>query len=425
MGSPSVDALACADAEAAFGLVARPRIVCRSSAAMEDGRAAAFPGVYLSVLDVDSVGGLAAAIADCWRSVFSPTAIRYVLRMAAEPLDLSMPVLVQTQVETEWYGIYASVDPVTGAAEPVADLSHAGPDALVNGARANVRARRERDRWMGTGVDDGVATSLDAVRRAALRLADHLQAEVDLEFALPADGGEPVILQCRPLTEAAWAPTGGDAVDSRRIPSAGRACAGGRAVGRATEPDGEADDGQSRIAVVERLTTADYGIVFRHAGVVMEQDASPLSHVAILCRELGVPFICGVDGARARLSGHRIAMNGASGEIEILDAAAAALAETPAARPPPPPPAAATLTSVELLLRVLAEGRPGVPPAAEADRIGRRYAQSLGSDSLRLTALPIGATELERLEQLGAALFGPDFSASAFLVDLAGPLTLG
>ncbi|MEA2687361.1 MAG: pyruvate, water dikinase, partial [Actinomycetota bacterium] len=417
MGSSAVDALAASDAEVAFGLVAGPRLVCRSSAAMEDGRSAAFPGVYLSVLNLDSIAGLGAAIVACWRSVFSPDTVRYLLRMAAEPLDLSMAVLVQTQVETAWYGVYASVDPVTGAPGPVADLSHLGPDALVNGSRATVRARREDGRWTGAGVDHGLGTSLDAVRRAALRLADHLQSEVDLEFAFPAAGGDPVILQCRPLTRAFSARTDRQAIDSRPGPIAGRGCAGGQAVGLATEPDVPPDDGESRIAVVKQLTTADYGIVFRHAGIVTEQDASPLSHVAILCRELGVPFICGVQGARMDLIGHRVAMDGASGAIEILEDEADG-----AARPgPPSSPPKPTMSAVELLLRVLAEGRPGRRPAAEAERIIRRYARSLGSDSVPVVAgLGIAADELDRLERLGVALFGPDFSAASFMADATG-----
>ena len=384
---------------------------------MEDGRSAAFPGVYLSVLDLDSVGGLAAAIADCWRSVFSPVAIRYVLRMAAEPLDLSMAVLVQAQVEASWYGVYASVDPVTGAGGPVADLSDAGPDALVNGAHATIEARRHADGWTGPGVYPGVAVSLEAVRLAALRLSDHLRTEVDVEFAVPSDGREPVILQCRPLTGVFRGPAidGAGAAGGRGV--LGRGCAPGRAVGLATALDGPTADDQPRVAVVEQLTSADYGLVFRHVGIVMELDASPLSHVAILCRELGVPLVCGIDGARAALAGRRVAVNGTSGNVDVFDDACEAPPEAPS--PPAPPP---TMSAVELLLRVLAEGRPGHVSADEADRIARRSANALGADSTCLTSSQLSAEDLEQLERLGADLLGPDFSAASFLDDLTARL---
>lgn len=415
MRGSAARALARADAEAAFGLLAAARVVCRSSSAMEDGGAAAFPGVFVSVLDLCSPTDLADAIVDCWTSVFSADAIRYVLRAGAEPLDLSLALLLQRQVEADWYGIYASVDPLTGAAEPLADLSDLGPDALVGGSGATLRARRRDGRWEGVDRTPSVSRSLEAVRRAAERLAAQLQSEVDLEFALLGSGGAPVILQCRPLTRI-----GRDQPGSRSVVGpgglGGRGCAGGQARGVAVEPIREgAPAGDARaIAVVERLTAGEHGIVFRHAGVVMEHDASSLSHVAILCRELGVPLISGVAGARARLRGRAVAIDGGSGEIEILAGPAAV------AMPPPPHavPREAMLSAVELLLRLLAEGRPGHPPAEEAERITKRYARDLGAQSVRLTMHHVNAAELHHLERLGVARFGPDFSTLPLLLDL-------
>ena len=51
-----LEALARPIADAAFEQVGGGVVVCRSSAAMEDGRTAAFPGVFVSVLDVTSPG---------------------------------------------------------------------------------------------------------------------------------------------------------------------------------------------------------------------------------------------------------------------------------------------------------------------------------------------------------------------------------
>ncbi|MGH9277851.1 MAG: PEP-utilizing enzyme, partial [Acidimicrobiales bacterium] len=181
----------------------------------------------------------------------------------------------------------------------------------------------------------------------------------------------------------------------------GRPCAPGRAVGRVGVPSG--------IAVVEHLTTADYGIVFGHAGVVMEQDASPLSHIALLCRELGVPFVCGVDGARARLVGCGVAVDGSAGEIAIVPDAEEAVTTSR------PPAVAPTMSSLELVVRLLAEGRPGHEPAGEAERIVRRYGRSLGGGAVRVTGTSLALDDAQRLERLGVALFGPEFSIAAVL----------
>ena len=405
MRSPALEVLASAAAEAAFAHLDGAQVVCRSSSAMEDGIAAAFPGVFVSVLDIDSPGELAIAIATCWRSAFSPAAVGYVLRMGTEPLDFSLALLLQRQVDATWYGVYVSVDPVTGADEPLADLSSVGPEAVVGGGNAKLQARRRSGVWVGIEEAPGLETSLESVRRAALVLAERLGAEVDVEFALPVAGAEPVVLQCRPLTHVGKAVDGGS-----HHPAAvhGRPCAAGRVAGMVGEADG--------IAVVDHLTPADYGIVLSHVGVVMEEDASPLSHVAVLCRELGVPFVCGVAGARAELAGRRVVVDGGTGAVEIVDDAGVVDAGEGAA----PMPAEPVMSAVELLLRVMAEAMPGRAPAAEVERVLGGYARALGGDSVRIVAHTVDPAELAALDRLGGQLLGPGFSAAAFLEQLAG-----
>lgn len=404
MRSPALDARASEEADAAFSRLGSPRVVCRSSSAMEDGAAAAFPGVFASLLDIASPAALAVAVAACWRSAFSPAAVGYLLRMGAEPIDFSLALLLQRQVAAAWYGVYVSIDPVTGAAGPLADLTSEGPEALVGGGTVTLRAHRRSGAWAGVEATPGLAVSLESVHRAARLFCERLGAEVDVEFAVPAAGAEAVILQCRPLTQVGEAPAGPTASAAAMR---GRPCAGGRIAGVAGDPGG--------IAVVEHLTPADYGIVLSHAGVVMERDASPLSHVAVLCRELGVPFVCGVAGARAELAGRRVVVDGGTGAVELADAGevAAEVRRTSA-------PAEPVMSAVELVLRVFAEGRSGQAPTVEAGRILGGYAGALGGDSVLVVALALPTAELAALDRLGTQLFGPGFSAAALLEELAG-----
>jgi pyruvate,water dikinase len=403
LGAPALDVMAAAEAEAAFARLDAARVVCRSSSAMEDGTAAAFPGVFVSVLDIASPAALARAIATCWRSAFSPAAAGYLLRMGAEPLDFSLALLLQPQVGADWYGVYVSVDPVTGAAGALADLSNEGPEALVGGGTVKLRARRRSDGWAGIDQTPALAASLESVHRAARLCRRRLGGEVDMEFALPAAGAEPVILQCRPLTQIGTAEGAGAASTPTMR---GRPCAGGRVSGMVGAPGG--------IAVVDRLTPADYGMVLGHAGIVMEQDASPLSHVAVLCRELGVPFVCGVVGARAELAGRRVVVDGWTGAVHRAGAEEVAARGAGTSAPAEP-----VMSAVELLLRVFAGARPGRSPAAEAERLLAGYAGALGGDSVRVVAHAGDPDELAGLDRLGGQLFGPDFSAAAFLEALA------
>ena len=396
MRSSAVDALAGDDAAVALARVGPGLVVCRSSSAMEDGRTAAFPGVFSSVLGIGTPAGLAAAVAACWRSAFSPDAMRYLIRLRAEPVDLSIAVMVQRQVEAAEFGVYVSADPLTGSPGAQADLGGAAPDAVMSRGRATVRSRRIGGRWVTAGGAEPAAAGLEDVHRAARRLRRHLACEVDLEFALP-HRGEPVVLQCRPLTAL----------------GAGAAGAASRVTGPATA------DGPG-VAVVEDLSASNHDVVFRARAVVTEQDVSVLSHVAVLCRELGVPLVCDGAGARERLIGRQVQVDGASGEVRVLDDGGTRCPPTAVAGPSARPDPETVVGAVELLLRVLADGRPGHPPAAEADRVARRCARATGARRVVVAPSSVGAADMERLERLGAALLGDGFSARAFLDGVTG-----
>ncbi|MFI4973621.1 MAG: PEP/pyruvate-binding domain-containing protein [Caulobacterales bacterium] len=406
MSAPEVDAMALADAQAAFPRLEARTVVCRSSSAMEDGRAAAFPGVFVSVLDLRSSEALGAAIARCWRSAFSAQAFAYILRLRAEPIELALAVLMQRQVAAQWYGIYAGADPLTGALEPVAELTSLGPEALVSGGAARLTARRRDERWDGLATKPDLAPKLEEVRRAAVLFAQRLGAEVDIEFAIQSDA-PPTILQCRPLTRIAAA-RGARHIEPLAERMVGERRAPGHVVGLAVDPaQPVSDPATPRIAVLSRLTTDDYAIVFDYAGIVTEENASSLSHVAILCRELGVPFVCGVRDARARLIGQWARLDGGAGEVTEIEPPSYA----PAAQPSRGNSADPSLSTVELLLRVLAEAENGGRLAKEAERIRRRYACSFGRRHARLTPAVASRSECARLDEMAAALFGLGFTA--------------
>jgi pyruvate,water dikinase len=52
------------------------------------------------------------------------------------------------------------------------------------------------------------------------------------------------------------------------------------------------------------------------AGLVAER-GSPLSHTAIIGRELGIPTVVGVEGATARIpDGARLTIDGSTGDVQ-------------------------------------------------------------------------------------------------------------
>ena len=57
------------------------------------------------------------------------------------------------------------------------------------------------------------------------------------------------------------------------------------------------------------------------AAAVIAEGGGTLSHVAIVCREYGIPCVCGCAGVLSRIqSGDRVVVDGNRGVIEVVDA---------------------------------------------------------------------------------------------------------
>lgn len=421
MAPAKLEALAAPYAKAVFADIHAPVVVCRSSSAMEDGQDAAFPGVFLSRLGIASREALASALAACWRSAFSETAMAYLLRVRPRVVDFSLAALVQPQIEAAWYGVYFGLDPVSGAPEPAVELSNASPDALVNGEAPTLRFRRRGGAWIGDGLDPPMPIHLEGISAAAALLAGRLGDEVDMEFALRGPDQSAVILQARPLSRPqALAGLGLSGNGGDESQWAGIGCAPGRVSGTGVAPGSQAsrdpaDDDRATIAIADRLTTQDYPVLFAHAGAIAEAEASPLSHVAILCRELGVPFVAGVPEARARLTGRRLVVDGGTGKVWTIAAGEAAV---PSPSRAPIAAGEAVLTTTELLVRLLTEAELGPDPVQAARLVLQAYARSLGCAAARLETLAMAPSEANAFDKLGAERFGQDFSAEGLLRSL-------
>ena len=384
--------LARVHAEAAFRRLSARPLVARSSSALEDGRNAAFPGVFLSRLDLMSAEALAEAIAACWRSAFSPAAMQYLLRMRTEPIDFSLAVLIQSQVQADWYGLYVSADPVTGTPTPVAEMTREGPDALVGGSAAMTRARQSDDTWTIEPHEPALALALARVSELASRLSARVPGHLDIEFALPSASADPVLLQCRPVTPAR-ASRARRAATTRSDHFVGRPCAPGVATGIALVSGDTAPGHAPRIALVERLTTNDFDLIFQHCGIIAANEVSPLSHAAILCRELGVPLVCGIGADAARLAGSWILLDGRSGVVEVLP------------RPPAAPDSSRLqedvlyVADVELALLRLARKGPSVGRSPDRP-LEQALARQLGAGRSHILTVPLAPVEVQQLTSI-------------------------
>jgi pyruvate,water dikinase len=71
--------------------------------------------------------------------------------------------------------------------------------------------------------------------------------------------------------------------------------------------------------LVATTTNIGWTPLFPKAGAVVTDVGAPLSHAAIVARELGIPAVVGTGNATRRLqTGDRVRVNGAKGTVEIL-----------------------------------------------------------------------------------------------------------
>ena len=106
----------------------------------------------------------------------------------------------------------------------------------------------------------------------------------------------------------------------------GHAGAAGRVQGLVRRLDHYTDAAALRPGevLVTQLTNIGWTPLFPRAGAIVTDLGAPLSHAAIVARELGIPAVVGCGDATARLStGDRVEVDGAAGRVTVLARAGA------------------------------------------------------------------------------------------------------
>lgn len=173
-------------------------VAVRSSATGEDGAEHSYAGQYDTVLGVDSLEGLAAAIERCVGSVSSQRASSYSGSRA------HMHLVVQQMVDARAAGVVFTADPASGRRDLVViDAVRGLGEALVDGSTSSDHHVMTH---AGISVADEVgprpalsADDLTRIREGALLAAGRWGHPLDLEWAIDQSGAL-WWLQARPIT---------------------------------------------------------------------------------------------------------------------------------------------------------------------------------------------------------------------------------
>ena len=202
-------------------------VAVRSSATAEDLASASFAGQQDTYLNVRGEEGLAAAVTQCWASLWTARAMAYRAREGIGPDTVRLAVVVQRMVDAEAAGVMFTANPANGRrdqtvisaawglGESVVSGSVTTDDVVVEAGTGRVLSRRTADKEVMTVyaergtleqpvpagrrrqpvLDDRAAAELAGY---GTRIADHFGTPQDIEWARA--GGEFFILQSRPIT---------------------------------------------------------------------------------------------------------------------------------------------------------------------------------------------------------------------------------
>lgn len=316
-------------------------LAVRSSAIGEDALGATFAGQYHTELGVEPDEAVH-AYREVVAAKYGVTAMTYRLVRGIPDEAVPMCVGVMEMVDAVASGVAYSRDPlrpaggsggsmlieaVPGLPKAVVDGSAAVDRFLVDRdplALARVEAAHKEFRYApsaGAGLDriplapeEAERPCLDEARaltvaRLALAAEQHFNGPQDLEWAFdPA--GRLVLLQCRPLkeaaAEAAAAPPPGPAnKDLPVLLAGGVAASPGAGAGEAFAARKDADALRfppGGVLVVAQALPFWATLLSRAAAVVAER-GSAAGHLANVAREYGVPALFGLEGALAGLEG--------------------------------------------------------------------------------------------------------------------------
>lgn len=297
-------------------------LICRSSCLLEDSQDRAYPGIFLSEAGLTSLEALQQAVLNCMCSLFQPKALRYWLRLQGLQPKFSMGLVIQQIVKTTYSGVMFYWNPETILIEGV----RGNGEFFMSGQARPVCYRKSTlGTWEMTGrewnVDDFLGTEqLQELARIGELAAKEWESRVDIEFGFQGQSAFPYIFQCRPVTRELPGVGASPSAHSSGINRFwGVSCAPGMTQGVAMDPAiaGFPEDSSKRIVLLESLTERNYDMIFDVKGIVTEQVGSQLNHLSIACRELGIPYVSGIEQARTRFHGKRVVVDGKGGTVSL------------------------------------------------------------------------------------------------------------
>lgn len=345
-------------------------VAVRSSATAEDLPGASFAGQQESFLNIVGEVELLDACRRSFASLFTDRAISYRIDMGFDHMKVGLSIGIQKMVRSDLAsaGVIFTLDTESGFQDVTIVSAAYGlgenvvkgnliPDeymvfkpTLADGFHPVIskslgskklkmvyaKAKRSPTKNMSTTAIERQSFVLkeeeilhlarygDIIEKHYSKRAGHL-VPMDIEWAKDGLTGELFIVQARPETVATRRRR--ESITQYRLDKSGRPLLTGQAVGQGIG-SGPVQIIQSATAIetfktgsvlVTETTDPDWEPIMKNAAAIITERGGRTSHAAIVSRELGIPCVVGVSGARSRLqSGDLVTVScslGSAGQI--------------------------------------------------------------------------------------------------------------
>jgi len=361
-----------AEIAAAYAALAGPlgqpaAVAVRSSATAEDLPDASFAGQQETFLNISGIENVMTAVHHVFASLYNDRAISYRVHKGFEHSSVALSVGIQRMARSDLAasGVMFTLDTesgfrdvvfitaswglgemvVQGAVNPDEFYVHkpmlrAGNNAIIRkslGSKAlkmvfsdstqaghSVKTldveTKDRDRFCLDDID------ILELARFAIRIEEHYQRPMDIEWAKDGTDGKIYILQARPETVKSQKSSSTDR-DRYRLVQTSEVLASGRAIGhkvgsgtvKVVKDPSEMGRIQPGDILVTDMTDPNWEPVMKRAAAIVTNRGGRTCHAAIIARELGIPAVVGCGDATTRLKdGDQVTVSCSEGDTGFV-----------------------------------------------------------------------------------------------------------
>jgi len=333
-------------------------VAVRSSATAEDLPEASFAGQQESYLNVCGIEDVLSCVKKVFASLYNDRAIAYRVHKGFEHADVSLSAGVQQMVRSDLAasGVMFTLDTESGSREVVLITASYGlGETIVQGqvnpdefyvSKSAIQQNNPAviSRTCGSKLEkmvfkenqSGVDTlnvtvneqakfcisdaEVEALAGMALKIEQHYQCPMDIEWAKDGVDGRLYIVQARPETVQSQSQK---VIEKYSLREKSSVLVTGRSIGnrigagnaRVIKSLKEIDQLKEGDVLVTDMTDPDWEPVMKRAAAIVTNRGGRTCHAAIIARELGVPAVVGCSDATENLhTGQPVTVSCAEGD---------------------------------------------------------------------------------------------------------------